>query len=543
MNRGTTNHLAEEQAALRRVATLVASAPKPELVFEAVAEEAGRLLGAGAAVISRFDAEMVTTVGHWNGGEGGDLAVGTRFPYSAPGNPVRVAAFEGGRIDDYTDIPGEAARITREFGYRSAVIAPIIADGRSWGALFVFSATAHHFGRDAEQRLSDFTKLVALALESAEARDQTGRLAEEQAALRRVATLVASSPDPEQIFAAVAEEAGRLLGARTAATVRFDEHSGVIAGRWHDGEGAGVEVGTLVPYSDPDSPVYRASHHGGRIDDYTDVPGEAARLTRLAGYRSAVVAPITAGGRLWGALFVFSASTGHFRPGAQQRLADFTNLVALALESAEAHDQLTASRARIVEASVDERRRLERNLHDGAQQRLVTLAVHLRIAQECLGEDPAAAEAMLAGVGEDLKLALEELRELARGLHPAVLSERGLEPALQSLANRAPFPVEIVGVPPLRLAEGVEAAVYYVVAESLTNAAKHADASEGCVQISATEEEVTVEIRDNGSGGASMARGSGLRGLADRIEALGGQLELQSPSGGGTIVRATLPLG
>ena len=369
------------------------------------------------------------------------------------------------------------------------------------------------------------------------------RLAEEQAALRRVATLVASSPLPEQVFQTVAEEAGRLLEARTAATVRFEEESAVIAGSWSDGEGAGIEVGTLVPYSEPGSPVYRASHEGGRIDDYADVAGEAARLTRLAGYRSAVMAPITAGGRLWGALSVFSAGACHFRPDAQQRLADFTNLVALALESAEAHDQLTASRARIVEASVAERRRLERNLHDGAQQRLVTLALHLRMAQECLGDDPEAAAVMLAEVGEDLKLALAELRDLARGLHPAVLTDRGLEPALHSLASRAPFPVEIVGVPPARLAEGVEAAVYYVVAESLTNAAKHADASEARVEISASAEEVVVEIRDNGNGGASMAGGSGLRGLADRVEALGGRLDLESASGVGTLVRATLRLG
>ena len=145
--------------------------------------------------------------------------------------------------------------------------------------------------------------------------------------------------------------------------------------------------------------------------------------------------------------------------------------------------------------------------------------------------------------GDDLKLALEELRELARGLHPAVLTDRGLEPALQSLATRAPFRVKIVGVPSLRLDEGVEAAVYYVVAESLTNAAKHANASEARVEISKTEDAIVVEIRDNGRGGASMDRGSGLRGLADRIEALSGRLELQSPSGDGTIVRATLPLG
>src|SRR3954464_9345347 len=280
---------------------------------------------------------------------------------------------------------------------------------------------------------------------------KTNRLAEAQAALRRVATLVASSAQPRQVFQVVAEEAGRLLEARTAATVRFDEDSAVVVGSWSDGEGAGIEVGTLVPYSDPGSPVYRATHEGGRIDDYAQLAGEAARLTRLRGYRSAVMAPITADGRLWGTLAVFSAGANHFPADAEQRLADFTNLVALALESAEAHDQLTASRARIVEASVAERRRLERNLHDGAQQRLVTLAVQLRMAQECLRDDPSAAEAILAGAGEELKHALQELRELARGLHPAVLSDHGLEPALRSLATRAPFRVEIAGIPSLRL--------------------------------------------------------------------------------------------
>ena len=377
---------------------------------------------------------------------------------------------------------------------------------------------------------------------TAELARKANRLAEEQAALRRVATLVASSAKPEQVFRIVAEEAGKLLGARTAATARFDQDSGVIVGSWSDGEGTGIVVGTLVPYSDPDSPVYRASREGGRIDDYAEIPGEAARLTRQAGYRSAVMAPITAGARPWGALCVFSATAGHFPADAQQRLADFTSLVALALESAEAHDQLIASRARIVEAAVAERRRLERNLHDGAQQRLVTIAVHLRIAQECLGDDPVAAQTMLAGIGEDLKLALSDLRELARGLHPAVLSDRGLEPALQSLASRAPFPVVIVGVPPLRLDEAVEAACYYLVAESLTNAAKHADASAARVEISTTTEEVVVAIRDNGGGGARMDRGSGLRGLADRIEALGGRFDLTSPPGDGTVVTATLPV-
>jgi signal transduction histidine kinase len=372
-------------------------------------------------------------------------------------------------------------------------------------------------------------------------RRSTSQLAEEQAALRRVATLVASSPAPEQVFAAVTEEAGRLLGARSSGTVRFDEQTAVVVGRWNRDESSGFEVETLVPYTDPDGPTARLAFDGGRIDDYTGVPGEAASMMREAGYTSAVAAPIIAGGRTWGALFVLSADEP-FTQDAEQRLRDFAELVALALESAEAHDQLNASRARIVEAGVAERRRLERNLHDGAQQRLVTLALHLRMAQECMRDDPSAAEAMLANVGEDLKLALAELRELARGLHPAVLTDRGLVPALQTLGNRAPFPVRIIGVPSVRLTESVEAAVYYVVSESLTNAAKHAGATEAQIELSATHEKVVVEIRDNGGGGANLAGGSGIRGLADRVEALGGLFELQSSAPDGTIVRAELPL-
>jgi signal transduction histidine kinase len=200
------------------------------------------------------------------------------------------------------------------------------------------------------------------------------------------------------------------------------------------------------------------------------------------------------------------------------------------------------SRARIVDAADTERRRLERNLHDGAQQRLVTLALHLRMAQETLNVDPTAAGTMLSGVGEDLKLALEELRELARGLHPAILTERGLTPALQSLATRAPFNVDINGVPHERLPAVIEAAIYYVVSETLTNAAKHAGASEAHVELSNSDDAVRVEIRDNGGGGANLADGSGIRGLADRVEALGGRLEVESPVGAGTVVKAELPV-
>jgi len=205
-------------------------------------------------------------------------------------------------------------------------------------------------------------------------------------------------------------------------------------------------------------------------------------------------------------------------------------------------EELRASRARIVEAGTAERRRLERNLHDGAQQRLVALSLTLRVAQGKLGKDPDVAHDLLGGAQEELSRALEELRELARGIHPAVLSDRGLEPALEALAGRSPVPVELAGTPRDRLPPAVEAAAYFVVAEALTNVVKYAQASQARVSVSRSNGHAVVEVADDGVGGADPGRGSGLRGLADRISALDGTLELRSPQGAGTLLRAEIPV-
>ncbi len=205
-------------------------------------------------------------------------------------------------------------------------------------------------------------------------------------------------------------------------------------------------------------------------------------------------------------------------------------------------EELRASRARIVEAGTAERRRLERNLHDGAQQRLVALSLSMRLAQSKLRKDPDAAEELLGGAQEELTRALEELRELARGIHPAVLSDRGLRPALEALAGRSPVPVELRGTPPERLPPAVEAAAYFVVAEALTNVVKYANASQAHVQVSRSNGHAVVEVADDGCGGADPGRGSGLRGLADRVSALDGTLELRSPEGAGTLLRAEIPV-
>ncbi len=213
--------------------------------------------------------------------------------------------------------------------------------------------------------------------------------------------------------------------------------------------------------------------------------------------------------------------------------------------NAELHDRLedlAASRARIVTAGDVERRRLERDLHDGAQQRLVTLALSLRLALAKLDSDPAAARDRLAAAAEELTLALQELRELARGLHPAVLTDHGLRAAVEMLADRAPLPVEIEEAPGRRLPEPVEAAAYFLIAEALTNVAKYAHASAARISVAASDASVVVEVSDDGVGGADPATGSGLRGLADRVEALGGSLDVSSPDGAGTVLRAEIPL-
>jgi signal transduction histidine kinase len=206
-------------------------------------------------------------------------------------------------------------------------------------------------------------------------------------------------------------------------------------------------------------------------------------------------------------------------------------------------EELRNSRARIVEAGTAERRRLERNLHDGAQQRLVSLSLALRLARTRLESDPESAHTLLEAASEELATALEELRELARGIHPAVLTDRGLAPALEALANRSPVQVSIHSVPDERLPAQVEAAAYYVVSESLANVAKYAGASQVDVAVVCQNGWAFVEVADDGAGGADPGRGSGLLGLADRVEALAGNLDVDSPPGSGTRVRARIPLG
>jgi signal transduction histidine kinase len=234
-------------------------------------------------------------------------------------------------------------------------------------------------------------------------------------------------------------------------------------------------------------------------------------------------------------------TTERYPPEAEDRLGDFAALVAQAIANAAAQAEVRASRARLVATADAERKKLERNLHDGAQQRLVSISISLRLAQAKLQAAPADAGALLGAAAEELALALVELRELARGIHPAVLTDRGLAPALSALADRAPLPVLIESELDVRLPSVVEAAAYYVVAESLTNVAKYAHATSANVRIQRSNGNAFVEVCDDGVGGADPTLGSGLRGLADRVEALNGRLGVESDPGVGTRVWAEIP--
>ena len=539
---------AEEQAALRRVATLVARAATPEEVFAAVTDEVGRVLSSEVTLLSRYDADgAATIVGAWTRtGAASPIAIGGRFRLG--GRDMHTLVFRTrrpARIDDYAHASRVGVDMARSMGVHSGVGVPISVDGRLWGVIGVTSAHEQPLPADTEARLGGFTELVGTAIANAQARVELRGFAEEQAALRRVATLVAGAAPAEEVFAAVTEEVGRVLSVEFTVLSRYGrDGTATVLGAWtrtgaafpvpmgfHMGLG-GRNVHTLV----------FETCQPARVDHYGQDAGPAPMIVLAAGVRSSVGAPISVKGRLWGVMSVASTYERPLSADTEARLAAFTELVATAIANAEAQAALAASRVRIVAAVDAARRRIERDLHDGVQQRLVSLAMQIRAAQATV--PPAAEEltAHLDGLAAEIGDVLDEVREIARGLNPPALADGGLRPALRTLARRSAVPVRLdVGVAG-RLPDQIELAAYYVIAEALTNAAKHADASEAQVRVESGEGLLRVCVRDDGRGGADRTRGSGLVGLTDRVEALGGRFALHSPVGGGTAVQVVLPL-
>jgi signal transduction histidine kinase len=537
--------LADEQAALRRVATLVARDAPSTDVFEAVASEVGKLLDTDITVVGRYEDDRVATaIGSWSSSPGG-VPVGTRSAIGGH-NVLTIVAETGepARVDGYDDATGEAAEIARLHDWRSSIAAPIVVEGRVWGVMLVASKRPEPFPAGAEVRLAAFTDLVAVAVANAQAHDQVLRFAEEQATLRRIATLVAQGVKPEEVFAAVTEETAATFRATTAVMRFVDDPQGVVVVGGPTGiEGMDVPIGTRWSIDDAVAAarVYRTGR-SARVDhaDLSSAGGQIGDTVRRLGIISTVACPIIVEGSLWGVITV--SAREELPRDTEQRLEKFTELVTTAIANAEGKSELAASRRRIVAASDETRRRIERNLHDGTQQRLVSLGLAVRAAEADLPPEREDLRAQLFGVATGLVAAIEDLQEISRGIHPAILSKGGLGPALRALAHRSVVPVDLAITTDVRLAEPIEVAAYFVASEALANAAKHSQASRIDVLLEQRDGRLLMSVRDDGVGGADAALGSGLVGLTDRVEALGGSIRVFSPRGKGTQIAIELPV-
>jgi PAS domain S-box-containing protein len=535
--------LADEQAALRRVATLVADEAAADVIFAAVAEEIARILTADRCVIGRFEADdYMTIVAYWSNEEP-KVPVGTRI--GLEGDGVTAAVRESRRpilIDDHEAFSGPLIDYARALGSlpRSTVAAPIFVEGRVWGSIFA-STMAVEIVEGTESRVVDFAELVATAIANTETRDSLRRLVDEQAALRRVATLVAQGVSPDELFSAVAHEVAGIIDIPVVAVNRY-EADGTFTILGIAGE-TNFTVGSRWPVEEEGmAGMILATGRPSRRDDYSAMPGQLAEALREDLIVSTVGVPIVVEGSIWG-FMVAAAKPGKPVPtDIEARLARFTELVATAVSNATTRADVIASRARIVAAGDEARRRIERNLHDGTQQRLIALGLDVQTVQDSIPADQEEARSGLERVLHDLEAVLEDVRELSHGLHPALLSRAGLGASLRELARKSPIPVKLDVSVSERPSEPTETAVYYAISEALANAAKHAHASEISVVLTTSKSEIRAIIEDDGSGGAEASAGSGLVGLIDRIEALDGQFALDSPLGKGTRISIEMPL-
>ena len=535
------NQLALEQAALRRVATLVASGAAPQEVFTATAGEVARLLDVDATILVRFEPDGAVTLIGGTGWGGEGVRLGERV--DSPPVATPLTPNDGPwRIEELSPTPTLADAVHRE-GIVASNACAVTVEGRVWGALGVGSRGGP-LAPDIERRIAGFTELVATAITNAEARAELRRIAEDQAALRRVATLAARGADPDRVFATVAQEVSERIGADYTAILRFepDGTATFMGGRgWRAPElhkpGARwkLEQPSVMATVLQTGRSARAEH--SQVPETGNLPLDVNR----EGIRSGTASPIVVEGRLWGTIGVASRS-GPLPADTEQRMVDFTEIIAIAIANTESRSELAASRARIIAATDTSRRQLERDLHDGAQQRLVSLALELRNAEDAVPAELPVLRADMGRIAQELTEVLDELREVSRGIHPAILSEGGLGPALRTLARRSGVPADVDMRTQTRFPEPVEVAAYYVVSEALTNTTKHAGASHAEIVVEERADSLRLCVRDDGVGGADPQRGSGLTGLRDRVEALGGSIHVNSPVGNGTVIQVFIPL-
>jgi PAS domain S-box-containing protein len=552
--RDSLRRLADEQAALRRIATLVAAGIEPNELFSAVSEEVARLFTVDGAGVGRFepDGSGVVVVGRSESLR--SIPVGSRQNLDESfisGEVYRTgrAARVDLRRDDVVDAGayGELAQRVLAMGFLSTVAAPIVVEGELWG---VVTASSSHttLPPDTEKRVESFCELVATAIANAESRAELAaseararRLANEQAALRRFATLAAQGASPDELFSAVAHEVAGIIDIPVVGVSRY-EADGTFTVLGVAGE-TNFTVGSRWPVEEEGiAGMILATGRPSRKDDYSRMPGRLGEAIRENQMVSTLGIPIVVEGSIWG-FMIAAAKPGRPIPSdTEERLARFTELVATAVWNATTRSELIASRARIVAAGDEARRRIERNLHDGTQQRLVALGLDVQTVRDSIPPAQQEAQSGLERITRELEAVLEDVRELSHGLHPALLSQAGLGPSLRTLARRSPIPVKLDVSVSERPSESTETAVYYVISEALANAAKHARASEISVVVTTAGSEIRAVIEDDGSGGAEVSAGSGLVGLIDRIEALGGRFALDSPPGRGTRISIEMPL-
>jgi signal transduction histidine kinase len=351
--------------------------------------------------------------------------------------------------------------------------------------------------------------------------DNLTELAEEQAALRRIALLVATEVPTDEVFTDVTEEVTKLLRAEFAGMDRYEHDNTVtFAGGW-DERGSPVAAFERVALGGENiATMVAATGRPARLDSYAEASGPVAGIGRKQGVRSAVGVPIIVEGRVWGVMIAGTSVKRPLPPDTEERPARFTDLLATAIANAESRADVVASRRRIVAAGDETRRRIERDLHDGVQQRLVSLGLNLVAARAAVPAELGSLDDELSRIVDELVGVQHDLREIARGIHPAILAEGGLEPALKTLARRSPVPVEVEMNANRRLPEPLEVATYFIVSEALANAAKYASASVVQVEVKTNEGSLFISVSDDGVGGAVPSRGSGLVGLQDRVEAL-----------------------
>jgi PAS domain S-box-containing protein len=531
--------LAEEQTALRRVATLVARGTRPEEVFAAVANEVGRLLSVDVANVIRYESDDTVTL---MASAGNRIPVGSRWPLRGTTlAPLVLKTRRPARVDNYAEVTGELAEDLREQGIRSSVATPIMVEGRVWGQMVTSSSQEQPLPADTEARLASFTELVAMAIANTEARMDLGLLADEQAALRRVATLVAEGAAPTAVFDAVTAEMERVLDAHEVVLGRYESGTEVTVVA-HRGAGERrLSPGTRLSHEGENvAALVRRGERPARMAFSEAAQGAIADIARTLSVDVSVGAPVVVEGRPWGV--IQAGWSGEQSPPADtdERMARFAELLETAIANADGRDQLTASRARLLAEGDEARRRVVRDLHDGAQQRLVHTIITLKLANRAVQEKQA--ERVEALVGEALEHAQQgktELRELAHGLLPAALTHGGLRAGVDAVAARLDLPVE-VDVPAQRFPTEIERSAYFIVSESLTNVVKHAQARHAEVRAFVYDGMLRVEVRDDGIGGADPD-GHGLIGLRDRATALGGRLDIENPARG-TLVVAMLPL-